>query len=127
VGLALSAPTALIAFLAPSLAISVACLTLVYLFGLMYLAPTFAAAQSLVPDEIRATASGALLFCLTLVGATLGPLLVGFFSDVLAPCYGALSLRYALSLMPLTMIWSALHFTLAARALPADLAPQDPG
>jgi predicted MFS family arabinose efflux permease len=126
-GLALSAPTALVAFLTPSLAICVACLTLVYLFGLMYLAPTFAAAQSLVADEIRATASGALLFCLTLVGATLGPLLVGFFSDVLAPRYGALSLRYALSLMPLTMIWSALHFTLAARALPADLAPQDPG
>jgi MFS transporter, Spinster family, sphingosine-1-phosphate transporter len=126
VGLALSAPTALVAFLAPDLALSVACLTGVYLFGLMYLAPTFAAAQSLVPDEIRATVSGVLLFCLTLLGATVGPLLVGFLSDVLAPHYGALSLRYALSLMPVTMIWSALHFALAARALPADLAPQDP-
>jgi MFS transporter, Spinster family, sphingosine-1-phosphate transporter len=126
VGLALSAPTALIAFLAPSLALSVTSLTLVYFLGLLYLAPTFAAAQSLVPDEIRATVSGVLLFCLTLVGATLGPLLVGLLSDVLAPRYGALSLRYALSLMPLTMIWSALHFALAARALPKDLAPQDP-
>jgi MFS transporter, Spinster family, sphingosine-1-phosphate transporter len=125
VGLALSAPAALVAFLAPDLALSVACLTGVYLFGLMYLAPTFAAAQSLVPDEIRATVSGVLLFCLTLLGATVGPLLVGFLSDVLAPRYGALSLRYALSLMPVTMIWSALHFALAARALPADLAPQD--
>jgi MFS transporter, Spinster family, sphingosine-1-phosphate transporter len=124
VGLALSAPTALVAFLAPDLAVSVACLTLVYLFGLMYLAPTFAAAQSLVPDEIRATVSGVLLFCLTLLGATVGPLLVGFLSDVLAPRYGALSLRYALSLMPVTMIWSALHFALAARALPKDLAPE---
>jgi predicted MFS family arabinose efflux permease len=125
IGLALSAPTALAAFLAPNLAVSVACLTGVYLFGLMYLAPTFAAAQSLVPDEIRATVSGVLLFCLTLVGATVGPLLVGFLSDVLAPRYGALALRYALSLMPVTMLWSALHFALAARALPADLAPQD--
>ena len=123
IGLALSAPTALVAFLAPNLAVSVACLTGVYLFGLMYLAPTFAAAQSLVPDEIRATVSGVLLFCLTLLGATVGPLLVGFLSDVFAPRYGALSLRYALCLMPLTMIWSALHFGLAARALPADLAP----
>ena len=124
IGLALSAPTALVAFLAPSLTVSVACLTLVYLFGLMYLAPTFAAAQSLVPDEIRATVSGVLLFCLTLVGATLGPLLVGLLSDVLAPRYGSLSLRYALSLMPATMLWSALHFALAARALPEDIAPQ---
>jgi MFS transporter, Spinster family, sphingosine-1-phosphate transporter len=125
IGLALSAPTALAAFLASNLAISVACLTGVYLFGLMYLAPTFAAAQSLVPDAIRATVSGVLLFCLTLVGATVGPLLVGFLSDVLAPHYGALALRYALSLMPVTMIWSALHFALAARALPTDLSPQD--
>jgi MFS transporter, Spinster family, sphingosine-1-phosphate transporter len=92
---------------------------------LMYLAPTFAAAQSLVTDEIRATVSGVLIFCLTLVGATMGPLLVGFFSDVLAPRYGALSLRYALSLMPITMVWSAWHFALAARAFPADLLPQD--
>lgn len=122
IGLALSAPAALAAFLAPGLAVSVACLTMVYLFGLMYLAPTFAAAQSLVPDEIRATVSGVLLFCLTLVGATLGPLLVGFLSDVLAPRYGSLSLRYALSVMPVTMLWSALHFALAARALPADIS-----
>jgi MFS transporter, Spinster family, sphingosine-1-phosphate transporter len=125
VGLALSAPTALVAFLAPNLAISVAGLIGVYLFGLMYLAPTFAAAQSLVPDEMRATVSGVLLFCLTLVGATVGPLLVGVLSDTFAPRYGASALRYALSLMPITMVWSALHFALAARALPADLAPQD--
>jgi MFS family permease len=92
---------------------------------LMYLAPTFAAAQSLVPDEMRATVSGVLLFCLTLVGATVGPLLVGVLSDTFAPRYGASALRYALSLMPITMVWSALHFALAARALPADLAPQD--
>ena len=125
VGLALSAPTALVAFQAPTLAISVACLAGFYLFASMYLAPTFASAQSLVPDEIRATVSGVLLFCLTLVGATVGPLLVGVLSDVLAPHYGTLALRYALSLMPVTLIWSALHFALAAHALPADLSPQD--
>jgi predicted MFS family arabinose efflux permease len=119
IGLALSAPTALVGFLVP-------CLTGVYLFGLLYLAPTFAAAQSLVPDESRATVSGVLLFCLTLVGASVGPLLVGMLSDALAPRYGALSLRYALSLMPLTMVWSAVHFALAARALPKDLSPQPP-
>lgn len=125
IGLALSAPTALVGFLVPSLAISVACLTLVYLFGLLYLAPTFAAAQSLVPDDSRATASGVLLFCLTLVGASVGPFLVGVVSDALSPHYGSLSLRYALCAMPLTMVWSAIHFALAARALPADLSAQD--
>jgi MFS transporter, Spinster family, sphingosine-1-phosphate transporter len=121
----LSAPTALVGFLVPNLAISVICLTLTYMFGLLYLAPTFGAAQSLVPDESRATVSGVLLFCLTLVGASVGPFLVGVVSDALAPRYGALSLRYAMSLMPVTMVWSAIHFWLAARALPEDLPVRD--
>jgi predicted MFS family arabinose efflux permease len=124
IGLALSAPAAVAAFSVDSLAIAITCLTGVYLFGLLYLAPTFAAAQSLVPDESRATVSGVLLFCLTLIGASLGPFLVGACSDALAPRYGVLSLRYALlALLPLTMLWSSLHFALAARALPQDLSP----
>jgi predicted MFS family arabinose efflux permease len=121
VGLALSAPASLIAFLAPSPAVSVVCLALTYVLGLLYFAPTFAAAQSLVPDGIRATASGVLLFCLSLIGASVGPYMIGVLSDLLAPRYGALSLRYAMSFLPLTMLWSAVHFLLAARALPHDL------
>jgi MFS transporter, Spinster family, sphingosine-1-phosphate transporter len=121
-GLLLSAPVSLVAFTTPSLAVSWICLTLTYFFGLLYYAPSFACVQSLVPDGVRATAAGVLLFCLTLVGASVGPSLVGMVSDMLAPKYGALSIRYAMSLLPVTMIWSALHFFLAARALPADLA-----
>jgi MFS transporter, Spinster family, sphingosine-1-phosphate transporter len=127
VGLALSAPVSLIAFLVPNRTVSVICLALTYLTGLMYFAPTFAAAQSLVPDRVRATASGVLLFCLTLVGASLGPYLIGRLSDILAPSYGVLSLRYAMSVLPLTMIWSAAHFLLAARALPNDLVRASKG
>jgi hypothetical protein len=96
-------------------------LTLVYFFGLLYFAPTFAAAQLLVPDGIRASTSGILLFCLTLIGASVGPYAIGVASDLLAPRFGALSLRYAMCLMAITMLWSAWHFFCAARALPADL------
>ncbi len=122
VGLLLAAPASLVAFTAPSLTISWICLTLTYCFGLLYYAPSFACVQSLVPDGVRATAAGVLLFCLTLIGASVGPSFVGFVSDLLAPRFGALSIRYAMSLLPLTMLWSALHFFLAATALPADLA-----
>jgi predicted MFS family arabinose efflux permease len=122
VGVLLSAPVAFVAFTSPNLAVAVLCLLLTYLFGLAYYAPTFACLQSLVPDRVRATAAGVLLFFLTLIGASVGPTLIGFFSDMLKPTYGALSLRYAMSLLPITMVWSALHFYLAARALPADLA-----
>jgi hypothetical protein len=57
-----------------------------------------------------------------LIGASVGPWLVGLTSDRLAPQYGASSLRYAMCLVPVTMLWSALHFFLAAKALPSDLA-----
>ena len=97
-------------------------LGLTYFAGLLYFAPTFATAQNLVPDNLRATASAVLLFCLTLVGSSMGPLVVGAASDALAPQYGAASLRYAMSLMVLTIAWSALHFHLAAKALPGDLS-----
>jgi predicted MFS family arabinose efflux permease len=121
IGLALSAPTALAAYLVPNQTWSVILLTLIYFLGLLYFAPTFAAAQLLVPDSIRASTSGILLFCLTLIGASVGPYAVGKASDLLAPRFGALSLRYAMCLMSITMLWSAWHFLCAARALPADL------
>ena len=120
-GVLISVPAAFVAFTSPSLTVAVICLMLTYLFGLAYYAPTFACLQSLVPDRARATAAGILLFFLTLIGASVGPWLVGFMSDMLAPQYGVLSLRYAMILVPATMLWSALHFFLAARALPADL------
>ena len=121
IGLALSAPTALAAYLIPDQTWSVILLTLVYFFGLLYFAPTFAAAQLLVPDIFRASTSSILLFCLTLIGASVGPYVIGKASDLLAPRFGALSLRYAMCLMAVTMLWSAWHFLCAARALPADL------
>lgn len=122
IGQFLSLPTALGAWLIPDATFSIILLTLTYLLGLLYFAPTFATAQLLVPDQIRAMASAVLLFCLTLVGSSVGPIAVGWLSDLLAPELGALSLRYAMCLMGITVLWSGLHFHLAARALPADLA-----
>lgn len=120
-GMAACVPVALAAWLVPSPIVSLILLTLVYGLGLLYFAPTFAAAQMLVPDDIRATVAAVLLFCLTLVGSSVGPYTVGWASDHLAPQAGNLSLRYALCLLAITMTWSAVHFFLAARALPADI------
>ncbi len=125
IGQVLSVPTALGAWLVADPIWSVALLTLTFLFGLLYFAPSFAAAQSLAPDSMRAVASAVLLFCLTLVGSSVGPLVVGRVSDLLTPRYGASSLRYAMCLMAVTMAWSAVHFYFAAEALPADLARPD--
>lgn len=124
IAMALCTPVALGAWLAPDPWVSMILLTLVYLLGMMYFAPTFSAAQSLAPDEIRATASAVLLFCLTIVGSSVGPYVIGWVSDLLTPRFGHLSLRYAMCLLALTMAWSALHFFLAARALKEDLEAQ---
>lgn len=121
IGMALCVPVALGAWLVPHAMLSLVLLTFVYGLGLLYFAPTFAAAQLLVPDDIRAMAAAVLLFCLTLVGSSVGPFVIGWVSDLLAPNVGALSLRYAMCLLAITMAWSALHFYFAARALPTDI------
>jgi predicted MFS family arabinose efflux permease len=121
IGQLLSCPTALGAWLMPDTGLSIALLALSYVLGLTYYAPTFAAAQQLAREGERATASALLLFCLTFIGSSLGPMAVGWASDRLAPQYGALSLRYALCLMGITILWSAWHFWRASRVLGEDL------
>lgn len=125
IAMSVCVPTAIGAWLFPDPWVSMVLLALVYMLGLMYFAPTFSAAQSLAPDEIRATASAVLLFCLTLVGSSVGPYVIGWVSDYLTPRFGPLSLRYAMCLLAVTMAWSAVHFFLAARALKEDLGGQE--
>ncbi|MDX1736535.1 MAG: MFS transporter, partial [Halioglobus sp.] len=73
--------------------------------------------------RMRALSSAILFFILNIIGLGLGPLLVGMLSDQLEPSFGVHSLRQAmLYLLPGVMAWSTLHFFLAARTLPEDLA-----
>ncbi|WP_375396591.1 spinster family MFS transporter [uncultured Sphingomonas sp.] len=121
IGQWVSLPLGVGAWLAPDLNVATALLATSYMMGLLYFAPTFAAVQSLVPDRIRATASAVLLFCLTIVGSSVGPLVVGWLSDLLTPRFGALSLRYALCSMAVTMALSGISFQLAGRSLAGDI------
>lgn len=121
IGQLLSFPTALGAWLVPNAMVSVVLLALSYVFGLLYYAPTFAAAQQLAHERSRATATALVSFFLTIVGSGAGPMVVGWVSDRLQPTYGHLSLRYALCLMGITILWSAWHFWRGSRVLGADL------
>ena len=122
IGQMIAVPAAMGAWMTDGSLTSVILLGVTYFSSLLYFAPTFATAQMLVADDLRATASAVLLFCLTLIGSSVGPLVVGAASDALTPIYGATALRYAMSLMVVTTTWSALHFHFAAKALPKDLA-----
>jgi len=85
--------------------------------GNFFLGPTLALIQSLSPVPMRAVAAKIKMFCLNLVGLSLGPLIVGFLSDVLQPEYQERSLPIALSVLALLSIWSAVHFWLCGKAL----------
>jgi predicted MFS family arabinose efflux permease len=96
------------------------------ILGPMYLGPTFAMTQTLVPPAMRSTASAILLFVLNLIGLGLGPVFAGFLSDTLKPEYGEESIRYSLLILAVAgNIWSALHYYLASRTLREDLVVKD--
>jgi predicted MFS family arabinose efflux permease len=106
---------------APSTTLALTAFVPATMLGAMYLGPTFAVAQSLVPPHMRATAAALLLFVINLIGFGLGPQLVGWLSDALEPSRGPTSIRFALAIVSATYAWGALHMLLASRASSAEL------
>jgi len=111
-----------------------------------FYAPTFAATQNMVEPRMRASASAILIFFQNLVGMGLGPLFVGYLSDVYAArlfeggdhaticvghaaleipacaAAGAAGIRYAMVTCAAVLFWAALHYWLASRTLRRDMA-----
>jgi predicted MFS family arabinose efflux permease len=88
-------------------------------------ATSFAQAQGMVRLRMRAMASAILLFIANIIGLGAGPWAIGFVSDLLAPRYGADSLRWSLMLFGAMGLWVAWHFYAAGRHLARDLARVD--
>jgi predicted MFS family arabinose efflux permease len=74
-----------------------------------------AAVQSFVEPHRRATAVSIILFLSSVLGLGLGPYLIGAISDLLAPSLGQESLRYAMLLTCVVIVWSLVHFVIAER------------
>lgn len=109
-------------FLVPAPMVAIVLLTVALFLNFCFIAPSFAAAQAVAPQNMRATASALLVLSSGLVGASAGPVIVGMLSDMLKPRFGLLSLRYALMVVPAMVTWAAIHFLLAARSFDRDLA-----
>ena len=93
------------------------------IFSNAYLAITLSHTQSMVGLRMRGVASALMLFILNIIGLGLGPQVTGILSDVLAPSFGAESMRYALLLVfCVAAPISALSYFLASRTIEADLA-----
>jgi len=92
----------------------------------MYQGPVFSTVQTLAPVRMRAVAAGVLMFVTNIIGLALGPQSIGWLNDYVFASRGPEAVRYSLLVVLLVMgVWSSVHFLLAARALPADLARGD--
>ncbi|WP_332771203.1 spinster family MFS transporter [Phenylobacterium sp.] len=83
--------------------------------------PAFAAVQSIVRPDLRATAAAVLLFLVNIIGLGLGPLTIGVLSDILARHVGPeAGLRWSMALLASVMLIAAGLFGLAARSIRQD-------
>jgi len=87
----------------------------------VFVGPTYAILQRLVPDEMRATTVSISMLLANLIGMGIGPQIVGILSDLLHPTLGVDSLRYAMLIMSFIAPASAYYFWRAAGTVNRDL------
>ena len=110
-------------FLAPSAAWTLMIFIIPAATSNIYLAPVLAQTQSLVGLRMRGVASALMLLILNMIGLGLGPLAVGYVSDLLAPRFADESMRYSLLIICAVLLpWAAWHYYLAGKSIDADLA-----
>lgn len=118
---ALSVPFLLGALLVADWRISLVLFFPAIVLNWLYVAPYYSAVQGLVPPAARAVASASILFMQNLIGLGLGPMLLGYCSDLLKPGYGAESVRYILFIAGLVSLLAGVFLWRARKYLPAEL------
>lgn len=118
----LAAPVFMLSLGVQSTVLALWCLAIPLLVGGMQVSPVFAITQSLVDVRMRAVASAVLILIINLVSGGVGPIAVGFISDLLRDEYAEQSLKYALLIItPIFSLWAATHYFLGSRYITADM------
>ncbi|CAD5251176.1 MULTISPECIES: MFS transporter [unclassified Imperialibacter] len=89
--------------------------------GSTFLGPAIAVTHSLVDARMRAFASSVLFLIMNFIGLGLGPLVVGYLSDVLTPAFGDLSLRWAFCAIFISASIAVVFYGLGAKNYIKDL------
>jgi predicted MFS family arabinose efflux permease len=89
-------------------------------FGAIGSSVAMTAVQSFAEPHRRATAVAIALLVTSLLGTGVGPYLIGLASTLLEPTFGKESLRYALLVTPVMLIWSFGHYVIALRTALKD-------
>ncbi len=90
----ITAPTFAIGLLTPNPWVAWPLLLIPNGLNILWLGPVTTAVQHMVPQHMRATASGSFLMINNLIGMGAGPTLMAFLSEELKSSYGAEALRY---------------------------------
>lgn len=114
-------PLGAYSLLADSPVVALWCFFPFYLLLSVYLPAMYSNNQALARLHMRATAAAVMLFIVNIVGAGLGPLIVGAVSDYFAPRFGDGSLRYALLCSLAIGAVGTLILLSAGRSLETDL------
>lgn len=115
-------PFSVLSFLHGNLTLVLACNAVATLLTAVFLGPSLAVVHNLVDAHTRALASAVYFLVINLIGLGLGPLTIGYISDILTSSYGAESLRWAFffSFIPGTM--ALILFWLASRTYTDEVA-----
>jgi predicted MFS family arabinose efflux permease len=121
IAMILAVPFYLAAFAVADWRMSMALLFPAILLTWLYVAPYYSAVQGLVPPLARATASAVILFLQNLVGAGIGPVLLGIASDLLKPQFGDESVRTVLTVSCMVSLIAGLVLWSTRQFLPEEL------
>jgi MFS family permease len=120
----ISLPFTPVFYLSPSLEVVLLSAIIPNMVGAIYLGPSLAMTQALVPLRMRAQAAAILLFILNIIGFGLGPPTVGEISELLKQylSLGNDSIRWAMMTTMIPWTISAWCYWRASRTLKDDLA-----
>jgi MFS family permease len=119
IGVSLSVPTVVAALLIENTQWALLAYLPASVFSTLWIGPTFATAQDLVPPAMRAMASAVFLFITTIIGMGAGPQTVGILNDLIGTPD---AIRYSLlSTATIMNVISAVFFWLAGKTLMEDL------
>jgi predicted MFS family arabinose efflux permease len=113
-------PFSALAFLVESRTLCIWFISLSYVVGTAYMAPSIAAIQRLARVDQRATASAIFLFFGAMVGSV-GPFLTGVISDALKADLGNMSLGRALLIVPVAQVVAIICYLVASRSFMREI------
>lgn len=114
----------IIGFWSNSTIVTITCIGLGYFFYQMSHATGLAVVQSVVAPGQRAQAAALVFFFSNILGLGLGPLFVGYISDLAADELGSRSISLALSVSMIALLAAAVCYYFSALAMAKDIKKQ---